>query len=118
MKRETVAQEALRRGEIRMVRAVCTNEVLFFFGVISTGAVFQAKGEISRANEILRDGESLSVEKRAHWNDEEQFRIQSVKKLVVGEGAAPSRHANLAFSRVYKAPLHGWCYPPWCGVVL
>jgi len=33
-------------------------------------------------------------------------------RLVVGEGAAPSRHANLAFSRAYKAPLHGWCYPP------
>jgi len=37
--------------------------------------------------------------------------------LVVDEGAAPSRHANLAFSRVYKTPLHGWCYPPWIGVV-
>jgi hypothetical protein len=30
----------------------------------------------------------------------------------VGEGAAPSRHANLAFTRAYKAPPHGWCYPP------
>jgi hypothetical protein len=28
----------------------------------------------------------------------------------VGEGAAPSRHANLAFCGVYKAPLHGCCY--------
>jgi hypothetical protein len=35
----------------------------------------------------------------------------------VGEGAAPSRHANLAFSRAYKTPLHGWCYPPSCAVV-
>lgn len=38
--------------------------------------------------------------------------------MVVGEGAAPSRHANLAFSRAYKTPLHGWCYPPGRGVVL
>jgi hypothetical protein len=30
---------------------------------------------------------------------------------VVGEGAAPSRLANLAISGVYKTPLHGWCYP-------
>jgi hypothetical protein len=35
---------------------------------------------------------------------------------VVGEGAAPSRHAYLAFTGVYKTPLHGWCYPPICGV--
>lgn len=33
-------------------------------------------------------------------------------ELVVGEGAAPSRHADLAFTGVYKTPLHGWCYPP------
>jgi hypothetical protein len=39
-------------------------------------------------------------------------------RLVVGEGAAPSRHAYLAFTGVYKTPLHGWCYPPICGVVL
>src|SRR5512140_2685977 len=39
------------------------------------------------------------------------------ERVVVGEGAAPSRHANLAFSRVYKTPLHGWCYPPRHGVV-
>ena len=38
-------------------------------------------------------------------------------KLVVGEGAAPSRHANLAFSGVYKTPPHGWCYAPFCRVV-
>ena len=38
--------------------------------------------------------------------------------LVVGEGAAPSRHANQAFSGAYKTPLHGWCYPPYCRVVL
>jgi len=38
--------------------------------------------------------------------------------VVVGEGAAPSRHANLAFTRVYKTPPHGWCYPPYCRVVL
>jgi len=38
--------------------------------------------------------------------------------LVVGEGAAPSRHANLAFPGVYKTPLHGWCYPPRGGIVL
>lgn len=38
--------------------------------------------------------------------------------MVVGEGAAPSRHANLAFSRAYKTPLHGWCCPPFCGIVL
>jgi hypothetical protein len=36
---------------------------------------------------------------------------------VVGEGAAPSRHANLAFTGAYKAPLHGWCYPPFCRVL-
>jgi len=30
--------------------------------------------------------------------------------LVVGEGAAPSGHADLAFTGVYKTPLHGWCY--------
>ena len=29
------------------------------------------------------------------------------EKLVVGEGAAPSRHADLAFTGVYKTPLHG-----------
>src|SRR6476660_7735119 len=40
------------------------------------------------------------------------------RKLVVGEGAAPSRHADLAFTGVYKTPLHGWCYPPFCRVVL
>jgi hypothetical protein len=38
--------------------------------------------------------------------------------LVVGEGAAPSRHANLTFSGTYKVPLHGWCYPPSDGIVL
>src|ERR1041385_2627826 len=38
--------------------------------------------------------------------------------MVVGEGAAPSRHANLAFSGAYKTLLHGWCYPPMCEVVL
>jgi len=38
--------------------------------------------------------------------------------VVVGEGAAPSRLANLAISGVYKTPLHGWCYPPWSEVVL
>jgi hypothetical protein len=32
--------------------------------------------------------------------------------LVVGEGAALSRHADLAFAGVYKTPLHGWCYSP------
>ena len=37
---------------------------------------------------------------------------------MVGEGAAPSRHANQAFSGVYKTPPHGWCYPPFCRVVL
>ena len=37
---------------------------------------------------------------------------------MVGEGAAPSRHANLASSGVYKTPPHGWCYPPFCRVVL
>jgi hypothetical protein len=37
--------------------------------------------------------------------------------LVAGEGAAPSRHANLAFPGVYKTPLHGWRYPAICGVV-
>jgi len=37
--------------------------------------------------------------------------------VVVGEGAAPSRHADLAFTGAYKTPLHGWCYPPFCGVV-
>jgi hypothetical protein len=31
--------------------------------------------------------------------------------LVVGEGAAPSRLANLAISGVYKAPLHGGVLP-------
>ena len=31
----------------------------------------------------------------------------------MGEGAAPSWHANL-----YKTPLHGWCYPRMRGVVL
>jgi len=36
----------------------------------------------------------------------------------VGEGAAPSRHADLAFTGVYKTPLHGWCYPPFGRVVL
>jgi len=30
----------------------------------------------------------------------------------------PSRHANLAFTGVYKTPLHGWCYPPRRGIVL
>jgi hypothetical protein len=38
--------------------------------------------------------------------------------LVVGEGAAPSRHADLAFTGVYKTPLHGWCYPPMREIVL
>jgi hypothetical protein len=38
--------------------------------------------------------------------------------MVVGEGAAPSRHANLAFPGAYKTPLHGWCYPPVRKVVL
>jgi hypothetical protein len=42
----------------------------------------------------------------------------SEKRLVVGEGAAPSRHAYLAFTGVYKTPLHGWCYPPFGRVVL
>jgi hypothetical protein len=37
---------------------------------------------------------------------------------VVGEGAAPSRLANLAISGAYKTPLHGWCYPPSSEVVL
>jgi hypothetical protein len=36
----------------------------------------------------------------------------------VGEGAAPSRLANLAISGAYKTPLHGWCYPPSSEVVL
>jgi hypothetical protein len=36
---------------------------------------------------------------------------------VVGEGAAPYRHADLAFTGVYKTPPHGWCYPPSSGVV-
>ena len=39
-------------------------------------------------------------------------------KMVVGEGAAPSRLANLAISGAYKTPLHGWCYPPSSEVVL
>jgi hypothetical protein len=30
----------------------------------------------------------------------------------------PSRHADLAFTGVYKTPLHGWCYPPFGRVVL
>ena len=34
--------------------------------------------------------------------------VGDVVEVVVGEGAAPSRHANLAFSGVYKTPLHGW----------
>lgn len=38
--------------------------------------------------------------------------------MVVGEGAAPSRLANLAISGAYKTPLHGWCYPPSSGIVL
>ena len=44
------------------------------------------------------------------------FHIDS--EMVVGEGAAPSRLANLAISGVYKTPLHGWCYPPSSEVVL
>jgi hypothetical protein len=44
--------------------------------------------------------------------------FSSEKNVVVGEGAAPSRLANLAISEAYKTPLHGWCYPPECGVVL
>jgi len=39
-------------------------------------------------------------------------------EMVVGEGAAPSRLANLAISGAYKTPLHGWCYPPSSEVVL
>jgi hypothetical protein len=35
---------------------------------------------------------------------------------VVGEGAGPSRHADLAFTGVYRTPLHGW-YPPFGRVV-
>ena len=27
---------------------------------------------------------------------------------MAGEGAAPSRRADLAFTGVYKTPLHGW----------
>jgi len=42
----------------------------------------------------------------------------SRRMLVVGEGAAPSRLANLAISGAYKTPLHGWCYPPSSEVVL
>jgi len=38
--------------------------------------------------------------------------------LAAGEGAAPSRHAKLAFSRAYKTPLDGWCHPTLCEVVL
>jgi hypothetical protein len=38
--------------------------------------------------------------------------------MVVGEGAAPSRHVDLAFTGVYKTPPHGWCYPPLGRVVL
>jgi hypothetical protein len=43
---------------------------------------------------------------------------QAISKLVMGEGAAPSRHANLAFTGAYKTPLHGWCYLPCCIVAL
>ena len=42
---------------------------------------------------------------------------ESGQVLVVGEGAAPSRHAYLAFTEVYKTPLHGWCHPPFRRVV-
>lgn len=31
--------------------------------------------------------------------------------MVEDESAALSRLANRAISRVYKTPLHGWCYP-------
>jgi len=48
--------------------------------------------------------------KRANRTSE--IRAKSRRGVVVGEGAAPSRHANLAFTGVYKTPLHGWCYPP------
>jgi hypothetical protein len=34
-----------------------------------------------------------------------------LKYLVVGEGAAPSRHADLAFTGVYKTPLRGLALP-------
>jgi hypothetical protein len=44
--------------------------------------------------------------------------LPTISEVVVGEGAAPSRLANLAISGVYKTPLHGWCYPPWSEVVL
>jgi hypothetical protein len=44
--------------------------------------------------------------------------LTSISEMVVGEGAAPSRLANLAISGAYKTPLHGWCYPPSSKVVL
>ena len=40
----------------------------------------------------------------------ESLRPNFFGNLVVGEGAAPSRHAHLAFTRAYKAQPHGWCY--------
>ena len=48
----------------------------------------------------------------------ETRRSQYGSEMVVGEGAAPSRLANLAISGAYKTPLHGWCYPPSSEVVL
>jgi hypothetical protein len=48
----------------------------------------------------------------------ETVRSHMPLKMVVGEGAAPSRLANLAISGAYKTPLHGWCYPPSSEVVL
>jgi hypothetical protein len=44
--------------------------------------------------------------------------LTSISEMVVGEGVAPSRLANLAISGAYKTPLHGWCYPPQSEVVL
>jgi hypothetical protein len=50
--------------------------------------------------------------------ESQRVRSDIALKMVVGEGAAPSRLANLAISGVYKTPLHGWCYPPSSEVVL
>ena len=52
----------------------------------------------------------------------ESIKRDAAKDLRVGTnktevGAVPSRHANLAFTGVYKTPLHGWCYPPFGRVV-
>ena len=47
----------------------------------------------------------------------EMWILSTFGDLVVGEGAAPSRHADLAFTGAYKTPLHGWCYPPFRRVV-